>query len=108
MGFAELAAKDSEAAREEQVLLGGGVVTIRAADAREVITATKYATSGDEGEFALALAALSIVDGDGSRPLVDQDGSLVRGMAEIRNLRPGVQLDLRAAALRVNGFARGN
>lgn len=108
MGFAELAAQDSEAPREEQVRLGGGLVTVRAAQAREVITATKYASAGDEGEFALALAALSVVDEDGSRPLVDADGSLDRGLAELRALRPGPQMDLRAAALRVNGFARGN
>lgn len=108
MEFAELAARDSAAAREEQVPLGGGLVTVRAAEARDVITATKYATTGDEGEFALALAALSVVNDDGSRPLVNADGSLDRGMAELRALRPGPQMDLRAAALRVNGFARGN
>ena len=108
MGFAELAAKDSESPREEQVPLGGGLVTVRAAEAKEVISATSYAANGNEGDFALALAVLSIVDDDGTRPLVDAGGSLDRGLAELRSMRPGPQMDLRAAALRVNGFARGN
>lgn len=107
MGTRELLEAAAQAASEEQVPVAGGSVTVRRAAAKDVIAATRYATSAGEDRFRLAIAALSVVDGD-ERPLVDPDGSLDRGIAELGELPGGLQIAICGASMRVNGFAQGN